>query len=96
MCISTQLDDAVHTKMTMYTYCIHTHTHTHTRARTQTLYRLLGRRTVLLSWNAQRREICLEFVFEGRVAVSDIWGEVVPDVNTKIKERAKAIHEFCD
>ena len=35
----------------------------------------------------------LEFVFEGRerIGVSDILGEVVPDVRTEIGERAKAM-----
>ena len=40
-----------------------------------------------------REEECLEFVFEGRerIRVSDILGEVVPDMKTKIGERAKAM-----
>ena len=39
-----------------------------------------------------REEKCLEFVFEGRERsrVSDLLGEVVPDVRTKIGERVKA------
>ena len=38
-----------------------------------------------------REEKCLEFVFEGRerIRVSDILGEVVPDMRTEIGERAK-------
>ena len=40
-----------------------------------------------------REEKCLEFVFEGRerIRVSDILGKVVPDMRTKIGERAKAM-----
>ena len=40
-----------------------------------------------------REEKCLEFVFEGRekISVCDILGEVVPDMRTKIQERAKAL-----
>ena len=40
-----------------------------------------------------REEKCLEFVFEGRERsrVSDVLGEVVPDVRTEIGERAKAM-----
>ena len=40
-----------------------------------------------------REEKCLEFVFEGRerIRVSDILGEVVPDMRTEIGERAKAM-----
>ena len=40
-----------------------------------------------------REEKCLEFVFEGRekISVCDILGEVVPDMRTKIQERAKAM-----
>ena len=40
-----------------------------------------------------REEKCLEFVFEGKESriVSDVLGEVVPDVRTKIGERAKAM-----
>ena len=40
-----------------------------------------------------REEKRLEFVFEGRerIRVSDILGEVVPDMRTEIGERAKAI-----
>ena len=36
---------------------------------------------------------CLEFVFEGRKSsrVSNVLGEVVPDVRTEIGERAKAM-----
>ena len=39
-----------------------------------------------------RGEECLEFVFERRerIRVSDILGEVVPDMKTKIGERVKA------
>ena len=39
-----------------------------------------------------REEANLEFVFERRerIRVSDILGEVVPDMRTKIGERAKA------
>ena len=39
-----------------------------------------------------REEKCPEFVFDGRerIRVSDILGEVVPDMRTKIGERAKA------
>ena len=41
-----------------------------------------------------REEKCLEFVFEGRerIRVSDILGKVVPDMRTKIGERAKAMN----
>ena len=41
-----------------------------------------------------REEKCLEFVFEGRegIRVSDILGEVVPDMRTEIGERAKAMN----
>ena len=40
-----------------------------------------------------REEKRLEFVFEGRESsrVSDVLGEVVPDVKTEIEERAKAM-----
>ena len=42
-----------------------------------------------------REEKCLEFVFEGRESsssrVSDVSGEVVSDVRTKIGNRAKAM-----
>ena len=40
-----------------------------------------------------REEICLEFVFEGRESsrTSDVLGEVVPDVRTEVRERAKAM-----
>ena len=40
-----------------------------------------------------REEKCPEFVFEGRerIRVSDVLGEVVPDVRTEIGERAKAM-----
>ena len=40
-----------------------------------------------------REEKCLEFVFEGRerIRVSDILGEVIPDMRTEIGERAKAM-----
>ena len=43
-----------------------------------------------------REEKCLEFVFEGRESssssrVSDVLGEVVSDVRTKIGNRAKAM-----
>ena len=40
-----------------------------------------------------REEKYLEFVFEGRegIRVSDILGEVVPDMRTEIGERAKAM-----
>ena len=40
-----------------------------------------------------RKEKCLEFVFEGRerIRVSDILGEVVPDMRTEIGERTKAM-----
>ena len=40
-----------------------------------------------------RKEKCLEFVFEGRESsrVSNVLGEVVPDVRTKLEERAKAM-----
>ena len=40
-----------------------------------------------------RKEKCLEFVFEVRegIRVSDILGEVVPDMRTEIGERAKAM-----
>ena len=39
-----------------------------------------------------REEKCLEFVFEGRerIRVSDILGDVVPNMRTEIGERAKA------
>ena len=38
-----------------------------------------------------REEKCHEFVFEGRESsrVSDVFGEVVPDVRTEVGERAK-------
>ena len=40
-----------------------------------------------------REEKCLEFVLEGRerIRVSDILGEVVPDMRTEIGERAKVM-----
>ena len=40
-----------------------------------------------------REENCLEFVFEvrERSRVSDILGEIVPDMRIKIGERAKAM-----
>ena len=40
-----------------------------------------------------REEKYLEFVFEGRerIRVSDVLGEVVPDMRTEIGERAKAM-----
>ena len=40
-----------------------------------------------------REEKCLEFAFEGRERsrVSDVLGEVVPDVRTETGERAKAM-----
>ena len=40
-----------------------------------------------------REKKCLVFVFEGRESsrVSDVLGEVVPDVRTEIGERAKAM-----
>ena len=40
-----------------------------------------------------REEKCLEFVFEGRerIRVSDILGEVVPDLRIEIGERGKAM-----
>ena len=40
-----------------------------------------------------REEKCLEFVFEGRESTRlyDILGEIVPDMRTKIGERAKAM-----
>ena len=46
-----------HTTRTRARAHTHTHTHTHTSVRTQTLYRLLRRRTMILGWNAQRREM---------------------------------------
>ena len=38
-------------------------------------------------------EKCLEFVFEGkeRIRVSDVFGEVVPNMRTETGERAKAL-----
>ena len=40
-----------------------------------------------------REEKCLEFVFEGRerIRVSDVFGEVDPDLRTEVGERAKAM-----
>ena len=40
-----------------------------------------------------KEEKCLQFVLEGRESsrVSDTLGEVVPDVRTEIRERAKAM-----
>ena len=40
-----------------------------------------------------REEKCLEFDFDGRerIRVSNILGEVVPDMRTEIRERAKAM-----
>ena len=40
-----------------------------------------------------REENCFEFVFEGRESsrVSDVLGEVVPNVRTEIGERVKAM-----
>ena len=40
-----------------------------------------------------REDKCLEFVFEGRerIRVSDILGEVVPDMRTKTGETAKVM-----
>ena len=43
-----------------------------------------------------REEKCPEFVFDGRerIRVSDILGEAVPDMRTKIGEMSES-HEFC-
>ena len=43
-----------------------------------------------------REEKCLEFVFEGRASsrVSDVFGEVVPDVGTEIGQRTVEASEF--
>ena len=44
-----------------------------------------------------REEKCLEFVFEGRerMRMSDILGEVVPDMRTEIGERVKNVMSFA-
>ena len=43
-----------------------------------------------------REEKCLEFVFEGRerLRVSDILGQIVPDMRTEIGERVKAMNRW--
>ena len=46
--LSTQLNNTHCTGIDVYVQT-HTHTHTHTHEHIQTLYRLLGRRTVLVS-----------------------------------------------
>ena len=45
-----------------------------------------------------RKEICLEFVFEGRerIRVPGIFGGVVPDIRTETGERAKAMSSAVD
>ena len=61
---------------------------------TQTLYRLLGRRKdSVTQLKCSEKIFFFSLVFEGRDSsrVSDVLGEVVPDVRTEIGERAKAM-----
>ena len=73
----------MHAHTQTHTHTPHARTHTHTSVQTQTLSRLLGLRTMILV-EMLREEKCLESVFEGRerIRVSDILGEVVPDMRS--------------
>ena len=78
-----------HTQNT-HTHTQHARAHTHKCADTNTIQTVGAKDN-----NTQLKcsEKCLEFVFEGkeRIRVSDILGEVVPDMRTEIGERAKAM-----
>ena len=95
MCISTQLDDVVQATIRLHTHT-HTHAHTHTRACTQTLLRLLGRRTITITQlkRSEKRNVSSLPLKEGRVSsrVSDVTGEVVLDVRTDVGGRARAMN----
>ena len=88
----------IHTHTHTHTHA-HTHTHTHTHACTYT--QVCRHKHYTDCWGKGQwysvemlwEEECLEFVFEGRerIRVSDILGEVVPDMRTEIGERAKAM-----
>ena len=73
---------------------IHTHTCTHIHVHTQTLtQRDCWGKGHYYSTEMLWEEKCLDFVFEGRERsrLSDILGEVVPDVRTETGERVKAM-----
>ena len=40
---------------------------------------------------SEKENVLRSFLNEGRVVVSDVFGEVVPDVRTEIGQRAKAM-----
>ena len=83
---------------------IHTHAHTHKHTHTHTPHAHTHKcrhkhytdcwgKGQLYLVEMLTEEKCLEFVFEGRerIRVSDILGEVIPDMRTEIGERAKAM-----
>ena len=77
--------------------CTHTHTHkpTHTHTLTHThIHRECSGEGQYCSAGIVREEKCLDFAFEGRESSrpSDVLGEIVPDVRTKVGERAKVMN----
>ena len=81
-----------HTHTHTHTH-IHAHTHTYTCAHTNTIQTVWAKDSITQLKCCLREEKCLEFVSEGRWSsrVSDVLGEVVPDVRTEVGERAKAV-----
>ena len=95
-CTYTHAHTRTHTHT--HTHNTHTHTHTHTtHAHTHKCrhkyYTDCWGEGQWYSVEILREEKCLEFVFERRerIRVSDILGQVVPDMRTEIGERARAM-----
>ena len=88
-----------HTRRRARTHTHKTHTHTHTQHARAHTHKCADTNTIQTVGakdnNTQLKcsEKCIEFVFEGkeRIIVSDILGEVVPDMRTEIGEREKAM-----
>ena len=77
----------------IHTHTHHARTHIRTQKRTHKHYADCWSEGQQYSVEMSREEKCLEFVFEGRerTGVSDILGEVAPDMRTEIGKRAKAM-----